>query len=160
MILKGKQQKYQHYHQVRLKDMNILQVKKYDQSRIKEQAKFTYSPLGKVFEIKKIENQGIKQVEALKALKPEENKQDIKSIKNEIHEIKNWEEKIKKKKIYNMKQKKRVYDFQQYETIRSFGKTIYTQKVQKAEAKEYQSNLLKNILEFNNKSIRIKKRYL
>ena len=45
-----------------------------DQSRI-EQAKFTYSPLSKAFEkqIKTIEDQGIKQVEALKALKPEKN---------------------------------------------------------------------------------------
>ena len=53
-----------------------------DQSRIIEQAKFSYSPLGKAFEkqIKTIEDQEIKQVEALKALKPEENKQDIKSI--------------------------------------------------------------------------------
>ena len=42
-----------------------------DQTRIIEQAKFTYSPLGKAFEkqIKTIEDQGIKQVEALK---PEE----------------------------------------------------------------------------------------
>ena len=42
-----------------------------DQSGIIEQAKFTYSSLGKVFEkqIKTIEDQGIKQVEALKALK-------------------------------------------------------------------------------------------
>ena len=48
-----------------------------DQSRIIEQAKFSYS-----FEkqIKTIEDQEIKQVEALKALKSEENKQDIKSI--------------------------------------------------------------------------------
>ena len=83
-----------------------------DQSRIIEQAKFTYSPLGKAFEkqIKTIEDQGIKQIEALKALKPEENKEDIKSveglfpkrmktneIKNEIDEIKKWEEKIKRK---------------------------------------------------------------
>ena len=62
-------------HQVKLINMNILQVKKYylsDQIRIKEQAKFTYSPLGKAFEkqIKTIEDQRIKQVEALKALKP------------------------------------------------------------------------------------------
>ena len=42
-----------------------------DQSRIIEQANFTYSPLGKAFEkqIKTIEDQGIKQVEALKSLK-------------------------------------------------------------------------------------------
>ena len=43
-----------------------------DQSRIIEQAKFTYSPLGKVFEIqtKTIEEQEKKQVEALEVLKP------------------------------------------------------------------------------------------
>ena len=77
-----------------------------DQSRIIEQAKFTYSPLAKAFEkqIKTIEDQGIKQVEALKALKPEEKKEDIKSVEgvfpkdmrvneinNEIYEIKKWE---------------------------------------------------------------------
>ena len=46
-----------------------------DQSGIIEQAKFTYSPLGKAFEkqIKTIEDQGIKQIEALKALKPKKN---------------------------------------------------------------------------------------
>ena len=45
-----------------------------DQSRTAAQAKFTYSPLGKAFEkqIKTIEDQGIKQLEVSKALKPEE----------------------------------------------------------------------------------------
>ena len=48
-----------------------------NQQQIIEQAKFTYSPLGKAFEkqIKKIEDQGQKQVEALKNLKPKEQKQ-------------------------------------------------------------------------------------
>ena len=74
-----------------------------DQSKIIEQAKFTYSPLGKTFEKerKTIEEQARKQVEALKPWKSERNKQDIKSIdeifpkkrktieiKNEIDEIK------------------------------------------------------------------------
>ena len=47
-----------------------------------KQAKFTYSLLGKAFEkqIKTIELQGKKKVEALKVLKPEENKKDAKSI--------------------------------------------------------------------------------
>ena len=47
-----------------------------DQSRITEQAKFTYSSIGKAFEkqLKTIEDKGIKQVEALKALKTEEKK--------------------------------------------------------------------------------------
>ena len=44
-----------------------------EQSRIIEQAMFTYSPLGKAFQkqIKTIEDQWIKQVTALKALKLE-----------------------------------------------------------------------------------------
>ena len=48
-----------------------------DQGRIIEQAKFTCSPLGKVFEkeLKTIEGQGTKQLEALKALKSEENQE-------------------------------------------------------------------------------------
>ena len=46
-----------------------------DQSRLIEQAKFTYSPLGKAFEkqIKTIEDQ----VEALKVLKPVEHQQKL-----------------------------------------------------------------------------------
>ena len=79
------------------------------QSRIIEQVKSTYSLLNKAFEkqIETIEEQGITQVEALKALKLEKNKDDIKSIegifpkdirtneiKNEIYDIKKWEEKI------------------------------------------------------------------
>ena len=48
-----------------------------NQQQIIEQAKFTYSPLGKAFEkqIKTIEDQGEKQVEAFKCLEP-------KAIKN------------------------------------------------------------------------------
>ena len=45
-----------------------------NQQQIIEQAKFTYSPLGKAFEkqIKTIEDQGKKQVDALESLKPKE----------------------------------------------------------------------------------------
>ena len=47
-----------------------------NQKQIIEQAKFTYSPLGKAFEkqIKTIEDQGKKQVKALENLKPKEQK--------------------------------------------------------------------------------------
>ena len=50
-----------------------------NQSRVIEQAKFTYSPLGNTFEkqMKAIENQGKKQVEALKVLKPAEQKAEL-----------------------------------------------------------------------------------
>ena len=40
-------------------------------------------------------------------------------IKNEIYEIKKWEEKIKRKNI-EIWNKKYTYDFQQYEAIRFF----------------------------------------
>ena len=49
----------------------------YNQQQIIEQAKFTYSPLGKSFEkqIKTIEDQSKKQVDALKAIESRSNKQ-------------------------------------------------------------------------------------
>ena len=52
------------------------------QQQIIEQTKFTYSPLGKAFDkqIKAIEDQGKKQVDALEKLKP---KEETKSIENE-----------------------------------------------------------------------------
>ena len=51
-----------------------------NQQQIIEQAKFTYSPLGKAFEkqIKTIEDQGKKQVDALENLKPIEGSKAIK----------------------------------------------------------------------------------
>ena len=111
-----------------------------NQSRTIEQGKFTYSPLGKAFEkqIKTIDDQQMKQVEALN---PEENKEDIKliegtfpkekrtnEIKNEIYEIKKWKYKIKREDL-KYKTKNYTYNFQQYETIRSFGDNIFTGKI-------------------------------
>ena len=56
----------------------------FNQQQIIEQAKFTYSPLGKAFEkqIKTIEDQGQKQVEALKDLKPKEQTKPIEGKSN------------------------------------------------------------------------------
>ena len=73
-----------------------------------EEAKFIYYDLGKSFEkqLKTTEGQGIKQVEALKALKAEENEeQEIieelfprkiinYEINNKIDENKKWKQKI------------------------------------------------------------------
>ena len=77
MILIEKQPKYQPYDQVNFIDMNILQ-------QIIEQAKFTYSPLGKAFEkqIKAIEDQGKKQVGVLENLKPKEETKPIENKSN------------------------------------------------------------------------------
>ena len=52
----------------------------------------------------------------------------------------------------NMEHNKYKYDFKQYETIRSFGESIYTGKSFIDEAEEDQNNLLKNMVEYNNKS--------
>ena len=64
----GKLHKYEY-----LKGEDILPS---NQQQIIEQTKFTYSPLGKAFDkqIKRIEDQGKKQVDALEKLKPEETK--------------------------------------------------------------------------------------
>ena len=55
-----------------------------NQQEIIEQAKFTYSPLGKAFEkqIKTIEDQGKKQVNALENLKPKEQTKPIQDKSN------------------------------------------------------------------------------
>ena len=53
---------------------------------------------------------------------------------------------------YNMEHNKCRYDFKQYETIRSFGESVYTGKSFIVEAEEYQNNLIKNMVEYNNKS--------
>ena len=55
-----------------------------NQQQIIEQARFTYSPLGKAFEkqIKTIEDQGKKQVDALESLKPKEQTKPIEDKSN------------------------------------------------------------------------------
>ena len=61
-----------------------------NQQQIIEQARFTYSPLGKAFEkqIKTIEDQGEKQVEALKGLKSKEQTKPIEGKSNNQSKIK------------------------------------------------------------------------
>ena len=133
-----------------------------DQSRIMEQAKFMYSPLGKAFEeqTKTIEDKGIKQVEALKALKPEENQEldtneglfQKNMRNNEIKNvIKKWEEKIKRGDL-KYEVAKYVFDFQQYEMIKSFGESIYTSKINIDKPEIVQTNLVEIMVNFNNKS--------
>ena len=72
-------------------------------------------------------------------------------IRNEVYEIKKWEEKIKWKNL-KYETRKYIYDFEQYETIRSFGDSIYTRKANIVEAEADQNNPLKNIVEFTEKS--------
>ena len=72
MLLREKQQKNQHYHQVTLINMNIYQVNKSDKSRTIEKAKFTYSPLGKGF--KTIEETIEEQIETIEQQQEQQKK--------------------------------------------------------------------------------------
>ena len=72
-------------------------------------------------------------------------------IKNEKYEVKKWEEKTKRQDLKH-KTKNCTYDFQQYKTIRSFGESIYTGKINIDEAEMDQRILFKNLVEINDKS--------
>ena len=72
-------------------------------------------------------------------------------IKNEKDEIKKLEDKIKRKDL-KYKTGKYKYDFQQYETIRYFVESIYAGKINIQKADMDQTNLLENIVKFNNNS--------
>ena len=107
-----------------------------NQRQIIEQAKFTYSPLGKAFEkqTKSIKDQGKKQVDALESLKNSD--KELPSIKDFIpienlnseiiDEIKRNEEVEKKvdrdKMVYKSTNKN--YGFRKFKTIRAFGNEI------------------------------------
>ena len=84
-------------------------------------------------------------------------------VKDEIYGIEKWKGKIKGKDL-KCRAKHYIYDFQQYETLRSFGDSIYSGKIEWTKAEMDQSNLLKNVVEFCNKSrprtVEDKKRYL
>ena len=90
MILTEKLQKYQHYLQVKLKNMNIFHVKKFEKAFEKH--------------IKTIEVQGKKQVKALVVLKPNTQKLTTKDAipentlteepKNELNKIKDIEKMV------------------------------------------------------------------
>ena len=72
-------------------------------------------------------------------------------IKNEIDEIKKWENKVKRQDL-KYHTNRYVYDFQQFQTTRSVGHSFYTSKISIDEAEMDQTNVLDNIVDFNNKS--------
>ena len=124
----GKINKYEY-----LTDEEILHS---NQKQIIEQAKFTYSPFGKTFkkQIKIIEDQGQKQVGALKSL--ESSDKQLPSIKDfiskerlnpeiidEIERIEKEGEKVdRSKRVYKAYNK--TYDFRKFKAIRVFGDEI------------------------------------
>ena len=135
-----------------------------NQQQIIQQAKFNYSPLGKVIEkqIKTIKDQGEKQVVALESLKAPDKKlppiKDFIPIENLnpeiIKEIKRIEEIEKKadrnKMVY--KGTNKTYDFRNFITIRTFGNEIRNDIISLDTANVEQVNLLSYIYDFTKKT--------
>ena len=127
-----------------------------NQQQIIEQAKFTYSPLGKAFEkqTKTVEDQGEKQVNALKAITYKSDNSDNTSIIKEIYN-KILEERMDKllKMSREIEYKNLVYDFEgktpsthTYNQIKNGKKTLQQveeeQKYFKKDLKEIKSGNL------------------
>ena len=73
-------------------------------------------------------------------------------LKTKQMKLKNGKKKIKRKDLKCETKNIYIYDFQQYKIKRSFGDNIYTVKINIDKAEIDQSNLFKNIVEFNHKS--------
>ena len=123
-----------------------------NQQQIIEQARFTYSPLGKAFEkqIKTIEDQGEKQVEALNTLKSS-NKLAIENVipknalindetKKELDKIKEIDENLDREKlIYETNEY--IDSFKNFQTRKEFGRDIYEGKITLEKGDQYQTDL-------------------
>ena len=131
-----------------------------NQQQIIEQAKFTYSPLGKAFEkqIKTIEDQGEKQIKAI-----QNNAKEV-TIKNfitenilndeakkDIDKITEVEKTIDREKLV-YRANEYTYSFQNFRTIRAFGRVIYNGEITLKEADEDQASLLNEIINFREKT--------
>ena len=116
--------------------------------------------MGKAFEkqIKTIEDQGEKQVEALNTFKSDNEKLTIEDVipksafnndeaKKELDKIKEIEDTIDREKLV-YKASGNTYDFRKFQTIRTFGEDIYDGKITLEEADKDQSNLLNEIKNF------------
>ena len=131
-----------------------------NQQQIIQQAKFNYSPLGKVLEkeVKTIKDQGEKQVVTLESLKDPDKK--LPAIKDFIptenlnpeiiYEIKRIEE-IEKNVDRNRmvyKGTNETYDFRNFKTIHAFGNEIRNNVISLDMANIEQANLLSYINDF------------
>ena len=132
-----------------------------NQQQIIQQAKFTYSPLGKALEKqrKTIEGQGEKQVVTLESLKDSDKKltpiKDFIPIENlnpeiinEIKRIEEIEKKVDRNKMV-YKGTNKTYDFRNFKTIRAFGNEIRnvigldTANIEQANSLSYISDFMK-----------------
>ena len=108
--------------------------------------------MGKVFEkqIKTIEDQVQKQVEALNTLKSNnqltigdvipKNALNNDEAKKELNKIKEIEKNVDREKlIYETNEY--TYSFKNFQTIKTFGRDIYEGEIRLEKANEYQTNL-------------------
>ena len=156
----GKIDKYQY--------LTGTEILRSNQQLIIEQAKFTYSPLGKAFEkqTKTVEDQGRKQVKALTDSKPKKQAKSIKGIfpegyksaeiKNELSKTKEYEKKVNRNNMIYYSSKK-PFNFRIFKMIRSFGGDIYSSKITINQADQVQADLVQYIVNFINKT-RLKKK--
>ena len=70
---------------------------------------------------------------------------------NELHRLKRYENKVIKDNLF-YESSKHIYDFKMFKTIRSFGDSIYNQKIEIRKANQDQADLLEYIFSFNNKT--------
>ena len=148
----GKTHKYEY-----LVGEDILPV---NQQQIIEQARITYSPLGKAFEkqINTIKDQGEKQVEALKSIKKLSAGDAISNsafttdeAREELNKIKEIEKNVDREKLFYQSNKD-TNNFKDFRTIRTFREDIYEGKTTLDEADEYQSHLADRINDFLKKT--------
>ena len=121
-----------------------------NQQEIIQQARFTYSALGKVFEkqIKTIEDQRKKQLDGLN------NDENENALNND--EAKKKHDKIKEIEK-NVDTEKLIYETNEYtcsfknlQKIKTFDRDIYDGKIMIEEADKHQTNLLVEIMNFRN----------
>ena len=137
-----------------------------NQQLIIEHAKFTYSPLGKAFEkqTKTIEDQGEKQIKVIQDNKKQlANTQEVTirniipenilndEAKKEIDKISEIEKTVDREKLV-YRASEYTYSFQNFRTIKTFGRDIYNDQITLKEADEEQSSLLNEIRNFRHKT--------
>ena len=133
-----------------------------NQQQIIEQANFTYSPLGKAFkkQIKTIEDQGQKQVEALKCLKPKAIEDKSEERNNESIATIIFNDLINKRKIITSELYDSVYynnlkfeyvgptkdvSFYEYMDSKGLFNKIKHNQIRFSEAKKKQQDFLKKL---------------
>ena len=147
----GKIHKYEY-----LTGEDILPV---NQQQIIQQARFTYSPLGKAFEKQiNIKDQAERQTETLKSIR----KLSVEDVipnstfatdeaNEELNKIKEIEKNVNREKLF-YKSNKNTYNFKEFQTIRTFGEDFDNGEISLDEADEYQSDLADKINDFIKKT--------